>query len=61
MLLRTGQTSRSRRVDATQDLSVAWHVDRHTTVLFLAAYYEVGFIPSRNTASRKRTNRKLLV
>jgi Alginate export len=42
MLLRTGQTSRSRYVGATQDLSVAWHVDRHTTVRFLAAYYEVG-------------------
>jgi PAS domain-containing protein len=22
--------------------SIAWHVDRHTTVRFLAAYYEVG-------------------
>src|SRR5262249_23863108 len=29
--LRTGQTSRSRYIGATQDLSVAWHVDRHTT------------------------------
>ena len=42
MFLRTGQTSRSRYVGATQDLSIAWHVDRHTTVRFLAAYYEVG-------------------
>jgi hypothetical protein len=42
MLLRTGQTSRSLYVGTTQDLSVAWHVDRHTTVRFLAAYYEVG-------------------
>jgi hypothetical protein len=42
MFLRTGQTLRSRYVGATQDLSIAWHVDRHTTVRFLAAYYEVG-------------------
>jgi Alginate export len=34
MFLRTGQTSRSRYVGATQDLSIAWHVDRHTTVRF---------------------------
>jgi len=42
MFLRTGQTSLSRYVGATQDLSIAWHVDRHTTVRLLAAYYEVG-------------------
>jgi hypothetical protein len=42
MLLRTGQTSQSRYVGATQDLDIAWRVDRHTTVRFLAAYYEVG-------------------
>ena len=33
---------RATWVGATQDLSIAWHVDRHTTVRFLAAYYEVG-------------------
>jgi len=27
MFLRTGQTSPSRYVGATQDLSIAWHVD----------------------------------
>src|SRR5882762_2527435 len=48
LFLRTGQTSRSRYVGATQDLSIAWHVDRHTAVRFLAAYYEVWVIPSRN-------------
>jgi hypothetical protein len=42
MLLRTGQTSQSRYIGATQDLDIAWRVDRHTTVRFLAAYYEVG-------------------
>lgn len=42
MFLRAGQTSRSRYVGATQDLSIAWDVDRHTSVRFLAAYYEVG-------------------
>jgi len=42
MFLRTGQTSQSRYIGATQDLEIAWRVDRHTTVRFLAAYYEVG-------------------
>ena len=42
MFLRTGQASQSRYVGATQDLTIAWDVDRHTTVRFLAAYYEVG-------------------
>lgn len=42
MFLRTGATSRSRYVGATQDSSFVWHVDRHTTVRFVAAYYEVG-------------------
>ena len=42
MFLRTGQNSRPRYVGATQDLSIAWHVDRHTTLRFLAAYYEIG-------------------
>ena len=42
MFLRTGQTSQSRYVGATQDVSIAWHVDPHTTLQFLAAYYEVG-------------------
>jgi hypothetical protein len=42
MFLRMGQTSLSRYVGATQDLSIGWHVDRDTTVRFLAAYYEVG-------------------
>ncbi len=42
MFLRTGETSQSRYVGATQDLDIGWHVDRHTTFRFLAAYYEVG-------------------
>jgi len=42
MFLRTGQTSQSRYVGATQDLDIAWRVDRHTTVRFVAAHYEVG-------------------
>jgi hypothetical protein len=42
MFLRTGQTSRARYVGATQDLSLVWQVDQHTTVQPLAAYYEVG-------------------
>ncbi len=42
MFLRTGQTSRARYVGATQDLSIAWRLERHTTLQFLAAYYEVG-------------------
>jgi len=54
MFLRTGQASPSRYVGATQDLTIAWDVDRHITVRFLAAYYEVGTIPSRNTAFRKK-------
>ncbi len=40
--LRTGQAARARYVGALQDLDVVWRVDRHTTVQFLAAYYEVG-------------------
>jgi hypothetical protein len=40
--LRTGQTSPARYVGATQDLSIVWLVDRHTTVQGLAGYYEVG-------------------
>jgi Alginate export len=42
MLLRTGQTSQTRYVGTTQDLSIVWQVDRHTTLQGLAAYYEVG-------------------
>ena len=42
MFLRTGRTSHSRYVGATQDLDITWHVDRHATVRFIAAYYEVG-------------------
>jgi hypothetical protein len=42
MFLRTGQTSPARYVGATQDLSLVWRVDRHTTVQGLAGYYEVG-------------------
>jgi hypothetical protein len=42
MLLRTGQTSTQRYIGGTQNLSIQWHAGRHTTVQFLAAYYEVG-------------------
>jgi len=42
MFLRTGRTSQSRYVGATQDLDITWHVDRHATVRFISAYYEVG-------------------
>ena len=42
MFLRTGQTSQSRYIGATQDMDFAWRAERHTTVRFLAAYYEVG-------------------
>lgn len=42
MFLRIGQTSHSRYVGATQDVDIDWRLDRHTTVRFLAAYYEVG-------------------
>ncbi len=42
MFLRTGQASRAQHVGATQDLSIVWRVDRHTTVQGLAAFYEVG-------------------
>ena len=42
MFFRTGQTSQARYVGATQDMSIVWRVDRHTTVQGLAAYYEVG-------------------
>ncbi len=42
MFLRTGRTSQSRYVGATQDLDITWYVDRHATVRFIAAYYEVG-------------------
>jgi hypothetical protein len=41
MFLRTGQTLPSRYVGATPDLSIAWHVDRHTTVQFLAPHLRV--------------------
>jgi hypothetical protein len=42
MFLRTGRSSRAPYIGTTQDLSVVWRVDRHTTVQGLAAYYEVG-------------------
>jgi Alginate export len=42
MFLRTGQTSQSRYIGATQDLDIDWRLDPHTTVRFLAAYYELG-------------------
>ena len=42
MLLRTGQTSTQRYIGGTQNLNIQWHAGRHTTVQFLAAYYEVG-------------------
>lgn len=42
MFLRTGHTSPARYVGATQDVSILWRVDRHTTVQGLAGYYEVG-------------------
>jgi len=42
VFLRTGQASGARYVGALQHLEVLWHVDRHTTIQFLAAYYEVG-------------------
>jgi Alginate export len=42
IFLRTGQASRAKYVGATQDVSIVWRVDRHTTVQGLAAFYEVG-------------------
>jgi hypothetical protein len=56
IFLRSGQASRARYVGATQDLSVVWQVDRHTTLQGLAAYYEVGSYlretqPAGNNAS----------
>jgi hypothetical protein len=42
MFLRTGQMSPARYVGATQDLSLVWQVDRHTTLQGIAGYYEVG-------------------
>jgi len=56
MFLRTGQTSQAHYIGGTQDLSVRWRVDRHTTMQFMAAYYEVGQYlretqpPGRNAA-----------
>lgn len=41
-LLRTAQPSQSRYVGATQDLSIAGDVERHTSIRFVASYYEVG-------------------
>jgi hypothetical protein len=55
MFLRTGQTSQSRYIGATQDLDIAWRVDRHTTVRFLAAYYEVGPYLRETQPSGKNT------
>ena len=40
--LRTAGPSVARYVGATQDVSVQWRLDTHTTVQFLAAYYDVG-------------------
>jgi alginate export protein len=40
--LRTGRDSLSRYIGAEGDLGVAWHVDSHTTLQFLTAYYNVG-------------------
>ena len=34
--------ARDRYIGATQDLSFAWHLDRHTALQFVGAYYEVG-------------------
>jgi hypothetical protein len=42
MFLRPGKISQARYVGATQDLSLVWQVDRHTTVQGIAGYYEVG-------------------
>lgn len=42
MFLRSGQPSQSHYIGATQDLSLRWRVDRHTTMQVMAAYYEVG-------------------
>ena len=41
-LLRGGQTTGSGYVGAESDIGVTWHVDSHTTLQFLAAYYDVG-------------------
>jgi hypothetical protein len=41
-LLRKAQMSRACYIGAMQDLSVQWTVDQHTSLHFLAAYYEVG-------------------
>jgi hypothetical protein len=51
--LRTGQVTQARYVGALQDLDVVWRLDRHTTVQFLVAYYEVGPLRSRDSASRQ--------
>ncbi|MGH9844863.1 MAG: XylR N-terminal domain-containing protein [Blastocatellia bacterium] len=54
-LLRTGQATPARYVGALQNLEILWRVDHHTTIQFLAAYYEVGRYlreaqpPGRNT------------
>ncbi|MCI0537780.1 MAG: alginate export family protein [Verrucomicrobiales bacterium] len=40
--LRTGQSTRARYIGALQDLDVVWRVNRHTSIQFIAAYYEVG-------------------
>ncbi|HET9412713.1 MAG TPA: alginate export family protein [Pseudolabrys sp.] len=40
--LRPAGPSLARYVGATQDVSIQWRLDAHTTVQFLAAYYEVG-------------------
>jgi Alginate export len=42
MFLRSGQTSSSSYIGATQDLSFAWRLDRHMTLRFVGAYFEVG-------------------
>ena len=40
--LRTGRDSLARCIGAEGDLGVAGHLDSHTTLQFLAAYYNVG-------------------
>jgi hypothetical protein len=41
-LLRTGQPSTARYIGTEGDVGVAWSLDKHTTLQFLAAYYSVG-------------------
>ncbi len=56
MFLRSGQVSQGRSVGATQDLSIAWRMDKHATLRFLAAYYETGPYLSSTQPRTKNTS-----